>query len=58
MVVMAVIIVAADTVVMEVIEQHNMDIISLCNILQHNLSSLVISALTLKKFLTLLESAK
>ena len=50
MVVMAVITVAADTVV-EVIERY----ISLCDLLQHDFSTLVISALALKKLLTLLE---
>ena len=33
MVVMTVIIVVADTVVVEVIDEHNMDIISLCDLL-------------------------
>ena len=53
MVVMAVIIAAADTVA-KVIEQHNI-FFSLCDFLQHNFSTLVVSASTLQKFLTLLE---
>ena len=54
-VVMEVIMMAVVTVAAEAIEEYNMDIIRLCNLLQHNLSSLIITRLFLDRFGILLE---
>ena len=56
---MEVIMMAVVTVAAEAIEEYNMDIIRLCNLLcnllQHNLSSLIITRLFLDRFGILLE---
>ena len=52
---MEVLIVGAVTVAVEAIEKCNMDIIRLCNLLQQNLSTLVITRLFLDRFGTFLE---